>query len=180
MLEKHDIKTIERNEENSFIGPPIMESLVKLRNVDETVAGKITMEYRKRYIEKYLSKSNEYSGCREILTALIKDGQYYFAIATMKTEQQAKKLLSVNDMTGFFDTVKSASETKKTTKLEMLKEIKNEINAEKYYMVGDTSGDMHAAEAAGFIFIAADYGYGAIDLSYRPRISSLSDLCNIL
>ena len=92
VLEKHDIKTIERNEEKSFIGPPIMESLVKLRNVDETVAGKITIEYRKRYIEKYLSKSNEYSGCREILTALIKDGQYYFAIATMKTEQIRPKI----------------------------------------------------------------------------------------
>ncbi len=167
--------------QNQYIGPPIYNSLMKYQKFDETLALKATELYRKIYVDKYIVTSTPYPSLNEVLTELKNHG-YSLAIATMKTQEQVDTLLEIFGLSQAFDSIHCASHDGNLHKSDMLTAIKQEINAEQYFMVGDTIGDYLAAVSVdGYEFIYAEYGYGHItgNMTIKYRISSLHSLLEL-
>ena len=160
VLLSYGVACIPKEKELSFLGPPVRQSFMKLCGFNERQAEEATSLYRKIYTDKFITESRPYEGVRELLLELHALG-YVIGIATMKTKMQVSRLLSLFDYVHYFEYIECAMEDGSLTKGQMLKRIKT--NSGKYYMVGDTMGDMIAANEAGYTFISADYGYGIIE-----------------
>lgn len=179
ILEVFGGKKIE-NDEEKYIGPPIKESLMIYQGLDEQNAVEATELYRSVYVEKYIEKSSLYDGMRSVLDSFINQNNSMF-IATMKTQFQIEKLLEVSLCKKYFKGVEFAREDGSLSKKDMLLSIKNRSDEYKYYyMVGDTLGDYKAAIDAGYVFIAADYGYGDIGYLDCIHISSPTEIVGIV
>ena len=179
VLNHYGINGIANELEDSIIGPPIYESFVKLFCFTDKMATEATELYRKVYINKYLSETTMYCGANRLLYRLIENG-CFLGIATMKTRPQVDKLLSLYGFNSLFDVIQTAKEDGSVSKSAMLNSAKvycssHDENTE-CYMVGDTIGDYQAAMDSGYDFIAADYGYGAIDNLMCKHISSIEEL----
>ncbi|WP_046243891.1 HAD family hydrolase [Hymenobacter terrenus] len=71
--------------------------------------------------------------------------------------------------------------TKKLPKSENIREVVTQYGLRAPVYVGDTSGDLAAAQAAGVPFIFATYGFGRLSEAEAPqRISQLADLQQLL
>lgn len=147
-------------DEDKWIGPPVRNSFVSFSNMDEEQAEEATKQYRQIYTEKYISESVLYEGMSEVLNTL-RVGKCHLCIATMKTREQVKRLLSLKNMTDDFEIIEAASSDGSKSKSDMLTNLKTKYpNENQFYMIGDTIGDYVAASIANYKFIGVKYGYG--------------------
>ncbi len=178
VLNKYGIGKIPKQNEDKYIGPPVKESFIKFHGFDEIKVEEATNMYRDIYINENIGLSVPYDGLYEILNYINKNN-YISCIATMKTENQVKKLLSIFKLESEFEIIKCASLDGGVRKKDMLSEIRNSFDLSEnveFIMVGDTKGDYDAAEAAGYRFVAANYGYGDFSELNVLKISELSKL----
>ena len=177
VLKSKNYKTIDKNEEDKYIGPPIKDSFKKYLNLSEFDASICTELYRRSYVEKFIQNSRLYNGIRYVLKTLRSNG-HNLGIATMKTKSQTEAFLKIFKMDTEFDIVKTASDLGNISKVDMLMEIREQYKKEcdSFFMIGDTIGDYNAAIDAGFNFIAADYGYWDIKNIECRHISNLYEL----
>ena len=130
--------------------------------MNEEQAEAATKQYRQIYTEKYISESVLYDGMSEVLNTL-RSEKCHLCIATMKTQEQVERLLTLNDMSDVFEIVHTALANGKKTKTDMLEFIREVYpNNSNYFMVGDTIGDLESAMNMKYEFIGAAYGYGKI------------------
>lgn len=176
---KYGGKKIKESDASSYIGPPVFQSLRKYQEFSEEKVKEATEYYRKIYVEKYVYNSSAYCGTLEVIASL-KEAGNKIAIATMKTRKQVEALLHSHNMDAVFDIIKYALEDGSLTKADMLKQIKREIFANSYIMVGDTLGDYNAAKAADMEFIFAEYGYGDINDAGVKKIGQIGDLLKMI
>jgi phosphoglycolate phosphatase len=178
VLKRRGVEEVAKEEENKFVGPSFHDTLQIYRYLTYDDAGKITLEFREEY-KKHISESKAFTGLEETMKILRKN-KIHVCIATNKPNFQVKTLMAKNNLYQYIETVKSNDNTGKS-KSEMLKEIKEEIPSEDfYYMVGDTMGDLQAANEAGYLFIEASYGYGEFKVKNQFKIENLMDIVSVL
>ena len=180
VLKVHGRSEIKKEDEARYIGPPIKKSLMEFQGMEELEADEATALYRKSYVEKFIGDSIWYDGAVETLKEL-KDRGWILGIATMKTMPQLEALIRDFNCGDLFSVLKAAKEDGSLSKSQMLKDIKEEYqDAKKFVMVGDTMGDYKAAKEAGYEFVAADYGYGDIRDLEAKHIGRFRDLLELL
>lgn len=150
---------IDSDEADKYIGPPVFDSFINYQCYSDEKAREATQHYRRVYVDKYLQGASMYEGGMSVLEKMKQSGDI-ICIATMKTWPQVEKLLTFSGVNEFFDVIKCATEDSSLTKTKMLEQIKDEITADEYIMIGDTYGDYKAAVSNGMGFVFAVYGYG--------------------
>jgi phosphoglycolate phosphatase len=155
------IGLFDRDIGDRYIGPPIIDSMVRFHELSYMEAERFTRYYRKTYLESYIGKSKLYDGIRELLHRL-KMENYNLAIATNKTYAQVEKLFSLGEIPiSDFRQLKTALENGRICKTEMLLQIADAYgDKESIVMIGDTNRDLTAANEASVDFIGVTYGYG--------------------
>lgn len=175
---------IPKEEEDRYIGPSVYKSFCEIGGMNSAMAAEATKEYRRIYVDKYITESKLYGGVRETLSCL-QERHVWLGIATMKTGMQLKRLLQYFELEKMFNWTFAAKEDGSLSKQTMLELIK--MDAEQMekseiecYMVGDTLGDYKAAEKAGYHFVAAHYGYGNLHLEkLEYEVEQISEVTNV-
>ena len=165
-----------------LIGPPVKTAFIDTFGMSSVEAEEATKIYRQKYVETYIYESEIYEGTKNIILRLL-DAGYILGIATMKTQNQIDKLLSIYDINNLFDVVIGAREDGILRKEDMLQNIKQKYKkiCNEFYMVGDTEMDYYASQKAGFSFIGAGYGYGCFrDEKKYEIVDNVRDLEKIL
>ena len=160
VLNNFGIEFINPSDEDKWIGPPVRNSFISYAGMNAEQAEDATRKYRKIYTEKYITESVLYDGMNEVLGKL-KTAGYHLCIATMKTQGQMERLLSIKNMSNAFEIVQTAALDGAKSKADMLVLIKSKYSADsQFYMIGDTMGDYEAAKKVDYKFLAITYGYG--------------------
>ena len=179
VLNAYGQETINKTEEDKYIGPAIKDSLMKFNGFSEEMAAEATREYRRKYVAKYVGESIPYDGLKELLEYL-KNNHYRICIATMKTQAQVERLFETFGVTDFFARIETAKESGGYTKVNMLESIKAKYPQDKMIFVGDTMGDYKAAVKTEIPFVYAKYGYGELETGDCAVIGALAELRQLL
>lgn len=158
-------------EENSVdnksivIGGPLSDGFKKLYKVQsEQQLDDVIRVYRELYKDYGTTMYKPYDNIKDILKALKEKG-YILAVATLKLEEYAIKMLSSISFDGYFTVIKGWNGGKVCSKSDILNSVISEIKADKAeaLLVGDSEYDRKGAENAGVDFVGVSYGFG-----YKP------------
>ncbi len=145
----------------SHIGPPMDESYNRNFGLtDENLIKAIT--YHKEYAVKNGYKELDlYEGIIELLNSL-KNNNIKVAIATLKAETTAVKILEYLKIKEKFDFIVGADTINPLSKSQMINKIISlaKANIADTLMIGDSKYDALAAQESGIDFIAVTYGFG--------------------
>ncbi len=145
-----------------FIGPPLLDSFMKISGFDRTRAEKAVEYYRQRHVDIGWREARVYTGILRLLISL-KDAGAYIALASSKPADLCIRTLEHFGLLGFFSKI-SAPDAKNAhiKKAQLIREALPE-KYENACMVGDRRFDMEGAREAGVFAIGAGYGYGSCD-----------------
>ena len=170
---------IEEREEDleKFIGPPLTDSFREFYHFDEEQIKEAVELYRGEYRDKGIFENEIYPGMKEFLSEMKQEGKI-LAVATSKPVDMAKKVLSYFEIESYFDyIVGSIPNTKRLTKIDVMKEVMREIffpniSEEKIdtidfnliprseiLMIGDRKFDILGANHFGVDSVGVTYGY---------------------
>ena len=182
------LRDLTEEEVNSFIGPPIIDSLKRYfpEKTDEEIEN-LTKEYRKYYIENELLKAKPFPHIKELIATLKANG-YKIALATYKLMKCVTPLFDYNDMTKDFDTLRGSINEKGLTKTDIMKLAIEDCKVSDYdkiCMIGDTEHDYRGAINLNVSFIGVNYGAGFKGLTeeekkYDKCIGFVDDAIDIL
>ena len=182
------LRDLTEEEVNSFIGPPIIDSLKRYfpEKTDEEIEN-LTKEYRKYYIENELLKAKPFPHIPELIAALKVNG-YKIALATYKLMKCVTPLFDHYDMTKDFDTLRGSINEKGLTKTDIMRLAIEDCGVKDYNrvcMIGDTEHDYRGAMNLNVSFIGVSYGAGFKDLTddekkYSKCIGFVDDAIQIL
>ena len=152
---------------NFFIGPPLVDSFVKLLGCDVETAKNCVGWYREYYTGKLRGTlpgmliNRVYEGVEEAL-AQLRAGGVKICLATAKPEPFARRILEHFGLTRYFDFIHGATldeaRNRKAQVIEWALGHSGEIGAA--IMVGDRADDVRGAAANGLETIGALWGYG--------------------
>jgi len=147
-----------------YIGPPIFNTFIEEYGFPVEKA-KLAMEkYREYYRSKGFMENELYSGMRELLADLKEHGKR-LAVATLKPEDDAKRVLEYFNIDGYFDCVAGAAEeaafNKKANIIEIAMAKSGGVDRTHTVMIGDRGSDVVAAKLCGVASIGVLFGYGA-------------------
>lgn len=158
----------------SHIGPPMQESYE--RNFHLTGAElERAIGFHKEYaLSKGLYEAAVYEGIPQLLSQLKQSG-YKLAVATLKYEETAKKMLSFLQVADSFDAICGALAEVKLTKAQLLEKCVNlcDGSKESSLLIGDSSYDALGAQETGIDFLGVTYGFGfqtADDVNQYPNV----------
>ena len=144
----------------AFVGPPPKEMYKKFHGVDDETAIKATGFHRQYSREKAIYEAAIYPGMKETLESLKQQG-YKLAVATLKGQKIAEKVLQIHGLDGYFDSIVGMDEAESFTKCKTIQVAMEQIGTTgKVLMVGDSEYDYIGAVEAGVDFIGASYGFG--------------------
>lgn len=152
--------TIEQ--QKSFIGPPLIDSFIRECGFTENEARKAVKLYRDRYNEKGLYEAKHYNKVKELL-ASIKGKKYKTAVATLKRNDFAKKIIKHFELSQYFNAINGIDNKDTHSKSDIISMCLKEVeqsDLSKVVMIGDSIYDAIGAEEVGIDFIAVTYGYG--------------------
>ena len=147
---------------DTFIGPPIEDSFMRVYHVDREDAVRKSLAFRKYYGEdEYLFQTEEYEGMRETLQELKTRG-LKLALATYKKEWMALKLCKHFGYDKYLDSMHGSDPEGLRTKAEIINMCMEECGCKsgETLMVGDTEFDVSGARGAGTAFVGVTYGCG--------------------
>lgn len=145
-----------------FVGPPPKQMYQKVYGVDEETATKATVFHRQYSREKAIYEATVYPGMKETLTALQQQG-YKLAVATLKGQKIAEKVLQIHEMADFFDSIVGMDEAESFTKCKTIQVAIEETGTTgNVLMVGDSEYDYIGACEANVDFLGAVYGFGIV------------------
>ncbi|WP_019241440.1 MULTISPECIES: HAD hydrolase-like protein [Bacillus] len=146
----------------SFIGPPLLESFIRECGFSKEDARKAVELYRERYKEKGLYQAELYQQIKELLI-LLNENNCKTAIATLKRDDFAKKMITHFDLSPYFNSINGIDEKDTHSKFDIILMCLKELiqdDLSEVVMIGDSIYDAKGAEQAGIDFIAVTYGYG--------------------
>lgn len=176
-----NLTPITDEELREFVGPPPKDMYKKKYNLSDEDAMKATNAHRKYGIEKAIYEAEKYDGMEEVLREL-KDRNIKLAVATLKKQNIAEKVLEHFDIKDYFDAIVGMNDEETLTKKMTIEKVIDMTEASKALMVGDSEYDYNGASEAGITFIGVTYGFGfKKGESYSFKIAnSISDLEKIL
>lgn len=145
----------------SHIGPPMHESYERNFHLSGADLEK-AIGYHKEYaLTKGLYEASLYEGIPELLSQLKKQG-IHLAVATLKYEETAQKMLTFLNIAHFFEVICGALSDVKLTKAQLLEKCIQLCHGTKdtSLLVGDSSYDALGAQDAGIDFLGVTYGFG--------------------
>lgn len=145
----------------SHIGPPMHESFERNFHLSGPDLEKAVGYYKEYALTKGLFEASLYEGIPELLSRL-KERGCKIAVATLKYEETARKMLSFLNIAQCFDVICGTLSDVKLTKAQLLeKSIRCcEGTKETSLLVGDSSYDAVGAQEAGIGFLGVTYGFG--------------------
>ncbi|GAA1106417.1 HAD hydrolase-like protein [Nesterenkonia jeotgali] len=105
----HGIEIPEQAVLDSFVGPPLADSLASLPGVTQALIPSIVEVYRQRYLDEGMQASRVYPGIEELLGTLNAAG-VVCAVATSKPTGLAERLLSIQGIREHFAAVQGSAE----------------------------------------------------------------------
>ncbi len=164
-----------------FVGPPPKQMYQKVYGVNEETAAKATAFHRQYSREKAIYEATVYPGMKHTLSTLKQQG-YKLAVATLKGQKIAEKVLQIHGMTDFFDSIVGMDEAESFTKCKTILVAMAETGASgKVLMVGDSEYDYAGACEADVDFVGAAYGFGISKDEVRfPLIHTPEELLRFL
>ena len=160
-IEKMGYRHLEDKEMDSFIGPPIQNSLINHFGCTTEEAQRGAGVFREYYKDVSLLKASPYKGIYELMEFIIKNDMNA-AVATYKREDYALKLLNAYKFDDYCKVMHGADNFNKLTKSDIIKNCVDELcgKVEESLYVGDTNGDLKGSAECGMDFIGVTYGFG--------------------
>jgi phosphoglycolate phosphatase len=146
----------------SFIGPPIQNSLEKYYGLTGEDLQEATEYFRNIYSQENLLYARAYAGIYELFQYLKTNG-FVSSVATYKREDYAIRLLKSFHFDDYTDILFGADNFNKLKKDDIIRKCIEKAEIKDYsqvLMVGDTAHDSLGAEKLGIDFLAVTYGFG--------------------
>lgn len=170
---KMGLPSVENEKLVTFIGPPPLNSYMKVYGLSEADAIQATMYHRQYGNEKAIYEAELYPGIIEVLSTL----QAYekkLAVATLKAETAAKAMLFHAGIGKYFDRIIGMDDTESKTKADMLQLAIQSIGTTgEAVLIGDSLYDAEGAEHVGIDFIGAVYGFGIDGKTVYKKITEI-------
>ena len=148
---------------DSFVGPPLLDSLRGRFGLCDAHAREAVAAYREYYSEIGIFENAVYPGIPEMLGELQSAGKR-LVLATAKPTPYAEVILKHFGLDPFFSLVVGANlDGTRLHKEEVIREALAQLPPEarrRVVMVGDREHDVLGARACGMECIAVTYGYG--------------------
>ena len=148
-----------------MIGPPLLNTFIKITGCDEAEGQRLIAKYRERYSVSGVHENTLYPGIENLLKHLKESGKI-LAIASSKPTLFVEQILDDFNLKEYFDVVQGSDMAgKHVEKEDVLKIALSKLgiteNRELYkaVMIGDRKFDILAAKSFGMKSIAVTYGY---------------------
>lgn len=148
-----------------MIGPPLLNTFMKITGCDEVEGQRLIAKYRERYSVSGVHENTLYPGIENLLKHL-KDVGKILAIASSKPTLFVEQILDDFNLKEYFDVVQGSDMAGKHVEKEnVLKITLSELgiaenaNLSQAVMIGDRKFDILAAKKLGLKSIAVTYGY---------------------
>lgn len=149
----------------SYVGPPLLDSLRMTAGFTDVDAWEALNVYRDHY-DEHLLRSPVFPGVEGVLQRLNAAG-IPVALATSKPESMAREVLTHHGLDHHFATITGASDdesrsTKADVVAEALRRLQEQgVETANAVMVGDRGYDILGAAAHGLPTILVEWGYGS-------------------
>lgn len=151
---------IDEQKLNLFIGPPPVEMYKKVYGVDDVTAQKAASYHREYSRTKAIYEAIPYKNIRFLLAKLY-EKNYKLAVATLKQQEIAEKILEMYGMKKYFSIIVGMNAQETYTKSFLIElAIKKAGMNKATVMIGDTIYDEAGAREVGIDFISVSYGFG--------------------
>lgn len=151
---------------NQFIGPPLIESCMKIFGFNEIKAREAVEKYREYFRETGIFENRLYDGIELLLKELAAAGKKLI-LATSKAEVFAVKILDHFNISQYFwDVVGSELDGSRIKKDEIIRYIIDNVGIRELsgaVMIGDREHDIIGAGKTGIDSIGVLYGYGSYE-----------------
>lgn len=162
MLEKRGLKIPDEETLNSFIGPPLNETLNQLYGMNEIEANDAVKMYREYYAAQGMKQLKVYPEIDTILGEL--SGNYRLAVATSKPEIYAKQIMENTGLSDYFSGVYGADLSgKRSNKSDVIAYALKQLSEAPAVMIGDRKFDILGAKAQQLKSIGVLYGFGDLE-----------------
>lgn len=167
-----DKKTLEL-----FIGPPLLDSYMKISGLTKEEGEKGIILFREYYGVKGIYENSLYSDILELLEEL-KKREIAIYLTTSKPEDYAKRILKHFKIDSYFLGVYGASDDEKMSEKEYiikraLETIQPKPALKETLMVGDREYDILGATKNGLKSVGVLYGFGSLEELKKAKASYL-------
>lgn len=162
-LNHFGIAVEDRRSLRPWLGPPLMDSLMKYHGFDRERALEGVKKYREYFDERGIFENRVYGGIERLLTQLQSEG-YVLMTATSKPEVAAKRITDHFNLTRFFTFIGGATlDESRVHKQDVIRYVLEANHIRDYssvMMVGDRENDIIGAKKNGLESVGVLYGYG--------------------
>ena len=165
MFTEMGVPVPDRETLQSYVGPPLLDSLRMTAGFSDVDAWEALNVYRDHY-DEHLLRSPVFPGVKGLIHRLHAAG-LPIALATSKPESMARGVLEHHGLDHYFTTIAGASDDEKlSTKADVVAEALRRLQAlgidtTHSVMVGDRGYDTLGAAANGVPTIMVEWGYGS-------------------
>lgn len=162
-LKYYDITVEDRSMLRPFLGPPLVDSMIRYYGFTREKAVESVEKYREYFNVKGWAENQVYAGVEDMLKVLKAQG-YRLYVATSKPEEFAQKILRHFGLAEYFDYIGGATlDSTRVHKGDVIRYVL-ETNGLKdksaVIMVGDRENDIRGAKENELESIGVLYGYG--------------------
>ena len=148
---------------DSFIGPPLEDSFIRVYDLNTQDARKIAESFRELYkTDDYLLNATPYEGIFDLFDSLKRSGTK-IGIATYKREDYAKQLLCKKGFNKYTDHMYGSDPDGKMKKSDIIRICLNNMGCtdiDRSVYIGDGVSDGKGANSLNMPFLAVTYGFG--------------------
>ncbi len=175
------LSPVSGTELREFVGPPPKEMYRKKYGLSEEAALSAVKRHREYGMSKALYESAIYEGVEDTLKYL-KSRKKKLAVATLKGQAIAEKILEINGLKKYFDTIVGMNADETYTKCDTIRIAMENTGCKTALMVGDSEYDRIGSKEAGIDFVGALYGFGLnAELQYPfNTINRMIELISII
>ena len=158
----------------SHIGPPMHESYERNFHLFGPDLEKAINFHKEYALTKGLYEASLYEGIPELLSQFKEKG-IHLAVATLKYEETARKMLAFLKIAHFFDVICGSLSDVKLSKAQLLEKSIQLCQGTKdtSLLIGDSSYDALGAQEAGIDFLGVTYGFG---FTSRQEVDEFSNV----
>ena len=157
----------------SIIGLSLHTAMQELFPQEPTKWNQLVADYQEQY-RAHLGDEQLFDGVIPMLVKLKQSG-YTLAVATGKSRAGLDRVLKLFELEELFATTRTADEARSKPDPDMLEQILRELNftAEKAVMIGDSSLDIHMANAAGID--ALGVASGVLSVAELEKLNTIAN-----
>lgn len=181
-LEKMGREPLNEDVLRTFIGPPLLTSMMERAKMTEEEAERAVKIYRERYSEIGWKENRVYPFIAQLLRGIKRRGGH-IALVTAKPEPYSVKIADYFGLSKYLDVISAVTLSQNSSDKEALiaRALPEDLPRERAVMVGDRIFDREGALKSGTGFAGALYGYGSEkELSGCANAETPKDLWELL